>query len=86
MTVRERFDQEAEELRSVRDELKVRMHLAKLDAEELWEELEGRWQNAEARLKVLGEASSEAAEDVAEAVELVFQELKHGYEKLRRLI
>jgi len=85
MNVRNRIDQEAEELRAVRDDLKVRLHLAKLDAEDLWEEIEKKWQHAEAKLKVLGEAGQEAADDVAEAAELVLAEVKEGYDKLRRL-
>lgn len=86
MTVRERIDEQANELRSLRDDLRVRVHLAKLEAQDMWEDLEREWERAEAKLKVLGEAGQEAAEDVAEAAEMVLSELKEGYDKLRRLI
>ena len=86
MTLRERFEKEGEELRTIRDELKVRMHLARLDAADLWEELEDRWQHADAKLEALSQTSAETAEDVGAALKRVFEELEHGYERLRSLI
>jgi hypothetical protein len=86
MTLRERFEKEGEDLRAIRGELKVRMHLARLDAADLWEDLEDRWQHADAKLEAMSHASAETAEDVGAALKRVFEELERGYERLRSLI
>ena len=86
MSLRDRIDREAEDLRVAREELRVRLHLGKLEARDLWEQLEKKWQHAEGKLKVLGDASQEVAADVGEAAGLALAELKEGYAKLRRLL
>lgn len=86
MSLRERIEQELEDLRAAREELRVRLHLGKLEARDQWEQLEKKWQQAEGKLKVLGDASQEVAADVGEAAGLALDELKEGYAKLRRLL
>ena len=86
MSLRDRIDREAKDLRAARVELRVRLHQGKLDAKDLWEELEKKWQQAEGKLKILGDASQEVAADVGEAAGLALTELKDGYAKLRRLL
>ena len=56
MTLRERLEQELEDLRTTRDELRVRVHLGKMGAEEQWEQVEKQWQHVESKLKIVGEA------------------------------
>jgi SMC interacting uncharacterized protein involved in chromosome segregation len=86
MTLRERLKRELEDLRAMRDELRVRLHLGKLDAQEQWEQIEKQWQHVESKLKLAGEAGREVAEDVGEATSLVIEEMKEGYAKLRKLL
>ena len=86
MTLRERLEQEMEDLRTTRDELRVRVHLGKMDAQEQWEQVEKQWQQVESKLKIVSEAGREIAEDVGEAANIAFEELKEGYAKLRRLL
>jgi hypothetical protein len=86
MSLRERIEQEAADLRTAREELRVRLHLGKLEARDQWEQLEKTWQHAEGKLKVLGDASQEVAAEVGEAARLALEELKEGYAKLRRLL
>ena len=86
MSLRERIDRQVDELRAARDELQVRLHLGKMDAEELWQQIEKQWEHTEGKLKVLGDASQEAAEEVAQAAELVLEEIREGYAKLRKLL
>ncbi len=86
MTLRERLDQELKDLRTTRDELRVRMHLGKMDAQKQWEQVEKQWQHVESKLKVAGETGREIAEDVGEAANLAIEEMKEGYAKLRKLL
>jgi hypothetical protein len=86
MTLRDRIHEEAQELRAMRDELRVQMHLSKLEARDLWDQLEGNWEHAESKLGKIGEASQETAEDVGQAAKLLLDELKEGYRRLRKLL
>ena len=84
MTLRERLEKELGDLRVTRDELRVRMHLGKLDAQDQWEQIEKQWQHVESKLKLAGETGREIAEDIGEATSLAVEELKEGYAKLRK--
>jgi hypothetical protein len=86
MTLRDRIEDQVAELRAARDELAVQLELAKMEAKDLWGDLEKQWEHAESKLKVLGDTSQEAAEEVGEAAQLVLDEIKEGYTKLRNLI
>ncbi len=86
MTLQERMERELEDLRATRDELRVRLHLGKLDAKEQWEQVEKQWQHVESKLKLARETGREVAEDIGEATSLVVEEMKAGYSKLRKLL
>ena len=86
MSIRERLEDELEALQATRDELRVRLHLGKLDAQEQWNQIEKHWQHVEAKLKVAGEAGQEVADDIGEAASLTIGEIKEGYAKLRKLL
>lgn len=86
MTIRKKLESELEALQATRDELRVRLHLGKLDAQEQWDQIEKRWQHVESKLKVAGEAGREIAEDIGEAANLTIGEIKEGYAKLRKLL
>ncbi len=83
MTIRERLEHEASELRAMREEIEVQMHLGKLEARDKWNDLEKHWEHAERKLKQLGDAGREAAEDITAATEVVLHEIRNGYEKLK---
>ena len=72
-----------EDVRRTRDELRVKIHLAKAEARDEWHELEKKWDHFKARAERAGEAAEDAAEDVGEALELVGEELHKGYRRIR---
>ncbi len=86
MSIRERIEEQVQELKAIRDDLEVRLHLGKLEAQETWESLEKKWEHAEGRLKVLGEAAQDSAEEIGEAAQVVLDEIREGYERIRKLI
>ena len=67
-----------------RDELKVKIHLAKMEAAEEWNELERKWDSLAGKLKAAGEEAGDAAGDVKTAASLLVEELKTGYERIRK--
>lgn len=80
--VRSLFD----DLRTQRDELVVKLHLARADARDEWQALEKRWEHLKAKMEVVGREAGEVAEDVGEAARDVLDELKKGYARLRTLL
>ncbi|WP_372748323.1 hypothetical protein [Litorivivens sp.] len=71
-------------IKTERDEIRVRMHLAAADLHDEWEELEKRWEHLKSKSRDVGEAASESAEDVGVALELLAEELKAGYRRIRQ--
>ena len=83
---REELDRLVRELETQRDALRVKLHLLKADAREQWEELERQLEHLKGKAKVIGREASGAAAGVKEKLEDVAQELKRGYERIRRLL
>lgn len=79
-----------EDLKQHRDELKLKMHLAKADAQDEWEKLEQRLEGLEAkfdaRKEAVEEVVDEASDNVEAALELAAEEIKKGYARLRKML
>lgn len=80
------IDELLRELKQVREELEVQMHLAAADARDEWENLERKWEHFRARAEVVRKATHDAAEDVGEALENLGHELRKGYARIRSLL
>lgn len=72
-----------EKLKQQRDELRLKIHLAKADARDEWEELEGKWEGLKERLRAAGEEAGEARGDIGAAARELAAELKRGYDRIR---
>jgi hypothetical protein len=84
--MKDRIQREITELQGMRDDLKVRMHLAKADAKDLWEKLEKKLHGLEAKGRQLSQASEEPLRDVREAARLLVSEIREGYRKIREAL
>ena len=65
------------DIRKLRDELDLKMHLASLELKDEWHELEQDWQNFSARAGL-----EESAKGLGESLDLLGEELKRGYQRL----
>ena len=83
---KERLKGLLQQLETEREELKLQLGLAKLEAREEWQELEGKMDTLRGRLKVIGEEAREAGGDVAAAADVLVGEIKDGLSKIRRLV
>ena len=75
------IDRLKQDLERHRDELKVKIHLASMDAKEEWDELEKKWDHFVAQARV-----SESAQSVGGALDKLGSELKDAYKRLREAI
>ena len=73
-----------ERLEEERDELKVKLNLAKLEAREEWEELEEKIEKLRGRLKGVGAEARDASGDVGAAFAMLVDEVKEGLARIRR--
>lgn len=83
---KERLQKLLSQLEQERDELKVKLGLAKLEAREEWQELEKKMETLRGRMKVLSEEAKETSGDVGAAFDVVADEIKEGFERLRKLM
>jgi CBS domain-containing protein len=84
--LKERMDRELEELRRVRDELRVRIHLGRKDAQDRWEQLERRMGELEAHAKRAAQRTEAPLHELGEATRHLIDELRNGYRDLRKLL
>ncbi len=73
-------------LETERDELKLKIGLAKLEARDEWTDLEDKMDALRGRMKVVGEEARESTGDVAEAAKLLASEIKDGFARIRQLM
>lgn len=83
MNTEERTRQLIQKLRTERDELRVRMHLARAELREEWEGLEKKWERLESRLGQAGEEAREASRDVGAAAGNLAEEIAGAYRRIR---
>jgi predicted nucleic acid-binding Zn-ribbon protein len=77
------LQKELDHLAEVRDELRVQLALAKAEAKEEWNRLEGSWDKIQDDIKKIGEQTKEPVQQIGHAANELVQELKRGYERLR---
>lgn len=71
------------ELARLRDEIRLKVHLAHADARSQWEELEKKWTLLQSRLTTIKVAKDQSMEEVGTALVQLLGELKEGYRRLR---
>jgi len=75
-----------DDLKQQRDEIRVRLHLAKAEAKEEWERLETKWEHVRGKMGVVGREAGKTAQEVGTALNLAVEELRRGYERVRELL
>ena len=75
------FDPHAvtENLKRLRDELRVQFELGKMDAQDEWESLETKWNDFARKAEL-----EKSAKEVGSAFSLLAEELEAGYKRLKK--
>ncbi len=74
----------AEDLKRQRDELMLKLHLAKADARDEWAKLEVQWEDVKTKMDTVRQEAEKTTESVSTGLGLVLDELKQGYERIRK--
>lgn len=81
---RKQIDKLLLSLKKDRDELRVKLRLAKMDAGDEWTELEKKLVKLEAKAKDIGEATAHASKDMGAAARLLGEEIGKGFKKIAK--
>lgn len=76
----------ADSLKQQRDELKVKLHLAKADARDEWNRLEGKWEEIRTKTESAYDEAGKTAGAVSTALQIALDEIKKGYDRIRRTL
>ena len=74
----------AEELKTKRDELKVKMHLATMDTKDEFEEAEKKWSKVKSKASEITDGTIDATEDILSKTKIVGEELKETYHRIAK--
>lgn len=85
MNPREELQKVVDALSTQRDELIVQAHLAKLEAEDEWRDLEVKLTQLRASAETVADTAEAVGHDVAAATKLLGEEIARGYDRLRKL-
>ena len=84
MDVKDEVNEILNELKQLRDELHLQLHLAKEDVSDQWEAVEKKFQTFEGQVKHVGTATKDASKEVATAAKLLGEEIKNAFTKIRK--
>lgn len=77
------IDELMQTLKTERDELKLKIHLAEAEARDEWERLEPVWQRFREKAGTVGSAAADASHEIGAAAQLLGDELAAGYVRIR---
>ncbi len=84
MSIRTEFDNLLEKLKSERDEIKLKLHLASLEAKEEFEEAEKNWDILKVKAAEIADDSKETSEEFIAKTKIVVEELKDAYSRISK--
>lgn len=70
-------------LETVRDELKLKLHLAKADAKSEWEKLEHTYQRIQEQLQMTRNGAEQPLKEIGASFKTLCSELLNGYARIR---
>jgi uncharacterized spore protein YtfJ len=82
--VRAAVQKQLDRLAKTRDELRVQAQLAKTETRGELNRLEAVWQRVQDELRRVGDQSQGPVQDLGNAAGVLLDELKHGYERVKR--
>jgi archaellum component FlaC len=73
------------EIEQVRDEVRLKAHLGRTEAADELEKLEKEWKSLKKKYKPLADEAEKTAENTVAALEIAADELKEGFDRIRKL-
>lgn len=88
MTTTEAVKQKAkdiiESLKTQRDELSVKIHLANMEVREEWEIVEHKWEHLQSKGAQIKKEVGNSAHEIGDAISNLADEIKESYQRIRK--
>ncbi len=82
MDFKQEFSSLVETLKTERDELKLKLHLATMDVKEEFDGMDEKWDEVMAKAAELADDSKEISEEVLAKAKIVAEEVKESYQRI----
>ena len=80
--LKDRVDEMLKDIREERDELMVKLQLAKMESSDEWKKIEAKLEKLEDKAKDVAEVTADASKDVAAAINLLGEEIRDAFKKI----
>lgn len=84
MTLKQEFENLVEKLKTERDEISLKLHLASMDAKEEFEEAESQWNQIKAKASDIADDTIETSEEYIAKAKIIGEELKEAYSRIAK--
>ncbi|MCX7068545.1 MAG: hypothetical protein NTW85_12770 [Methylococcales bacterium] len=84
MSIKEEFDHLMDKLKTERDEISLKLHLASLEAKQEFDEAEPKWNQLKSKGSEILDESVEISEEVIAKAKIVGEELKETYQRIAK--
>jgi uncharacterized protein with PhoU and TrkA domain len=82
MAIKDEFNRLVEKLKTERDEINLKIHLASMDAKKEFEEAEKKWTVVKAKASEIADDAVETSEEFIAKSKIVGEELKETYRRI----
>ena len=82
MDLQKEFETLVENLKSERDEIKLKLHLASMDVQDEFQNVEKKWDDISKKAVEIADDSKETSEEFIGKVKIVGEELKGAYSRI----
>lgn len=84
MGMKEDYFELLEKLKTERDEISLKIHLATMDAREEFEEAEKKWHQLQTRVAAMADEAMETSDEYIDKAKVIGDELKEAYHNITK--
>lgn len=84
MELQKEFDKLVQKVKQERDQVKLKIHLASMDAKKEYEEAEKKWGQVKVKASEIADDTIETSEEVIAKAKIVGEELKETYHRISK--
>ena len=84
MDIKEEFSRMLDKVKTERDELKLKLHLASMEGREEFEEAEKKWQHLKAKAADMNENLAKTTSELISSSKIIGEELQETYQRIAK--
>jgi len=80
------IDDVLQSIKQLRDELKLQLHLAEAETRDEWEKVESKFEQFRSKADAVRHEMGDASGDVLAALKITAEEIRNGYDRIRKVL